>query len=499
MVEFHVLQCADCNTFQVLQVTKTNKWKCKLCGSKQSVRKVYGRGTGADCRRHVQKLNTVRGHVDQELCDLRLERANNATVDSAEFHGTSGEYEWPKSGKNEQISKWSQFVESGKEEDLETEDQGIEEYSGSTGLVTTDWTELQGHRKQQLGLKRKRSGPPHVTAKQQKSQHSFETTPTSRDFWLPQSFSQVTAKASHGGLMSNRRVCSSVGLHTAVKSVGSVFNSSLELGADCDDSRVSHSATAVPDVIEQSNVSIRVRSLWALENGGSSQGLVKPVRNNTVSINKNNLLESEPQKNISTFHPKNDSTPSKSSDSFANSASRARDPTSLNTSRQFSTGNVKNGIPLNALNPISKSGKTENIKSVTGGNSKRKVQQVAASSKWGAFLDEDNSDGDDSDCNSDLGEVDGENGALYINVKDPNLLYKKSGSHLLSPAVDATNHLQEDSNDPSLIETPTLAQVSLPCSKQPPWLLKAVTVSESDPSTEDTGSFQLGFSLDDDL
>uniref|UniRef100_A0A3Q1EWG0 MRN complex-interacting protein N-terminal domain-containing protein n=1 Tax=Acanthochromis polyacanthus TaxID=80966 RepID=A0A3Q1EWG0_9TELE len=43
------------------------KWSCKLCGEKQSLLKEYGRGSGADCRRHVQKLNAMRGAMMEDL------------------------------------------------------------------------------------------------------------------------------------------------------------------------------------------------------------------------------------------------------------------------------------------------------------------------------------------------------------------------------------------------------------------------------------------------
>uniref|UniRef100_A0A3B3T2R6 MRN complex-interacting protein N-terminal domain-containing protein n=1 Tax=Paramormyrops kingsleyae TaxID=1676925 RepID=A0A3B3T2R6_9TELE len=61
--EFNVLRCFSCQTFQVHQVKKSKKWNCKMCGEKQSLLKVYGQGSGADCRRHVQKLNALRGEV----------------------------------------------------------------------------------------------------------------------------------------------------------------------------------------------------------------------------------------------------------------------------------------------------------------------------------------------------------------------------------------------------------------------------------------------------
>ncbi|KAL5493355.1 hypothetical protein EMCRGX_G014524 [Ephydatia muelleri] len=62
--EFLVLKCFSCETFQVIQVKKTNKWACKICNEKQSITKVYGRGSPSDCRKHVQKLNLARGEKD---------------------------------------------------------------------------------------------------------------------------------------------------------------------------------------------------------------------------------------------------------------------------------------------------------------------------------------------------------------------------------------------------------------------------------------------------
>ena len=37
---FRVVRCYNCGTFQVEQVKKSNKWKCKLCGEEQSLKKV---------------------------------------------------------------------------------------------------------------------------------------------------------------------------------------------------------------------------------------------------------------------------------------------------------------------------------------------------------------------------------------------------------------------------------------------------------------------------
>ncbi|KAK8746379.1 hypothetical protein OTU49_017378 [Cherax quadricarinatus] len=64
--EFHVVRCFSCLAFQSHQVRKDRKFVCKLCGEKQSVKKDYGRGTGKDCRIHVQKLNRLRGSLARE-------------------------------------------------------------------------------------------------------------------------------------------------------------------------------------------------------------------------------------------------------------------------------------------------------------------------------------------------------------------------------------------------------------------------------------------------
>ncbi|XP_039509688.1 MRN complex-interacting protein isoform X2 [Pimephales promelas] len=62
--EFHVLRCFSCQTFQVQQVKKSKRWVCKVCGEKQSLKKEFGRGAAVDCRRHVQKLNALRGRLE---------------------------------------------------------------------------------------------------------------------------------------------------------------------------------------------------------------------------------------------------------------------------------------------------------------------------------------------------------------------------------------------------------------------------------------------------
>ena len=39
--QFHAVQCCSCSTYQVQQVKKVAKFKCAVCGEKQSVRQVH--------------------------------------------------------------------------------------------------------------------------------------------------------------------------------------------------------------------------------------------------------------------------------------------------------------------------------------------------------------------------------------------------------------------------------------------------------------------------
>nr|XP_023472788.1 MRN complex-interacting protein isoform X1 [Equus caballus] len=72
-----VLRCCSCRLFQAHQMKKSLKWTCKACGEKQAFLRAYGEGSGADCRRHVQKLNLLQGQVS-EMSLRSLEEPVNA-------------------------------------------------------------------------------------------------------------------------------------------------------------------------------------------------------------------------------------------------------------------------------------------------------------------------------------------------------------------------------------------------------------------------------------
>ncbi|XP_036423646.1 MRN complex-interacting protein [Colossoma macropomum] len=125
--EFHVLRCFSCQTFQVQQVKKSKKWSCKMCGEKQSLIKEYGRGTGADCRRHVQKLNSLRGEllqVENERAWTQWEKEDHEDEDSFGEEAQSCEQQ----DEVQVVSRWSKYVDqtgSGPGEEEEEEEENV--------------------------------------------------------------------------------------------------------------------------------------------------------------------------------------------------------------------------------------------------------------------------------------------------------------------------------------------------------------------------------------
>ncbi|XP_038556066.1 MRN complex-interacting protein isoform X2 [Micropterus salmoides] len=119
--EFHVLQCFSCQSFQVQQVKKAPRWSCKLCGEKQSLLKESGRGSAADCRRHVQKLNAMRGTLME-----KQERKNWSLWKQVEADGED-EAEEPDQVKHAQVtqtqgSRWRKYLDTPEEAEPDEEE-----------------------------------------------------------------------------------------------------------------------------------------------------------------------------------------------------------------------------------------------------------------------------------------------------------------------------------------------------------------------------------------
>ncbi|XP_045454494.1 MRN complex-interacting protein [Melitaea cinxia] len=112
---FQVLRCYKCAVFQVHQTRKDNKWVCKLCGEKQSIKRHYGLGTSKECRIHVQKLNKMRGEKEEIL-------KNRNDSDDSEYDENLDNN--MRSNNDEKIitpqnvskeSKWSVYVDKAEE------------------------------------------------------------------------------------------------------------------------------------------------------------------------------------------------------------------------------------------------------------------------------------------------------------------------------------------------------------------------------------------------
>ncbi|KAH3748754.1 uncharacterized protein LOC127847782 [Dreissena polymorpha] len=156
--EFQVLKCFNCNTFQVHQVKKALKWACKMCGEKQSIKKVYGGGTGAECRHHVQKLNTMRGEMTESSWQ------HEAQNGSLPWQPENGDYETtamtstldigPSSDSldtsTSQSKKWVQFLESTNGD--EEADDRTDENDDCLGYYDTRPFVKKGHKRQRKML-----------------------------------------------------------------------------------------------------------------------------------------------------------------------------------------------------------------------------------------------------------------------------------------------------------------------------------------------------------
>ncbi|XP_039975695.1 MRN complex-interacting protein isoform X2 [Xiphias gladius] len=106
----------------VCQVKKVNRWRCKVCGEKQSLLKEFGRGSGADCRRHVQKLNAMRGdmmgaqeHHNRLLWEQAVADGEEETEQERDNQVTE------KQGRQTQLSRWSKYMDTPEEAQSEEE------------------------------------------------------------------------------------------------------------------------------------------------------------------------------------------------------------------------------------------------------------------------------------------------------------------------------------------------------------------------------------------
>ncbi|XP_061541131.1 MRN complex-interacting protein isoform X2 [Phycodurus eques] len=107
---FHVVKCFRCDCFQVQQVKKVKRWTCKVCGEKQSLLKEFAGGSGADCGRHVRRLNAGRGAASEEAAARSLRKRQEEQTGSG--HRRHQQQVFPT-----QVSRWSKYVDPPEDED----------------------------------------------------------------------------------------------------------------------------------------------------------------------------------------------------------------------------------------------------------------------------------------------------------------------------------------------------------------------------------------------
>ncbi|KAM4764175.1 MRN complex-interacting protein isoform 4-T4 [Cyanocitta cristata] len=117
---FWVLRCCRCRRFQGQQAKRSGRWSCSVCGQRQAVQKVYGQGSGLECRRHVQKLNLLQGEAEEALgwtSWCAEDSVNDSKNRAAQREDSSVQQEGRTEG-----SRWTKYLDQ-KSEDQEDDEE----------------------------------------------------------------------------------------------------------------------------------------------------------------------------------------------------------------------------------------------------------------------------------------------------------------------------------------------------------------------------------------
>ncbi|XP_055669205.1 MRN complex-interacting protein isoform X2 [Falco peregrinus] len=120
--QFWVLRCCSCRLFQA---KRSGKWSCSVCGQRQAVQKIYGQGSGLDCRHHVQKLNLLQGEAEEAVrwtSRCIEESVNDSKNIAAEHEGSSVQQEG-----RAQVSRWSKYLDKNSEDQEDGEEEADRE------------------------------------------------------------------------------------------------------------------------------------------------------------------------------------------------------------------------------------------------------------------------------------------------------------------------------------------------------------------------------------
>ncbi|XP_048816712.1 MRN complex-interacting protein [Lagopus muta] len=120
-----VLRCCSCRRFQAQQAKRSRKWSCCVCGQRQALQKVYGQGSGRDCRLHVQKLNLLQGEAEEAAARTarHREECENDNRNAAVLHENNSVQQ----GGRTEVSRWSKYLDKGSEDQEEEEEEGSTE------------------------------------------------------------------------------------------------------------------------------------------------------------------------------------------------------------------------------------------------------------------------------------------------------------------------------------------------------------------------------------
>ncbi|XP_041337803.1 MRN complex-interacting protein isoform X1 [Pyrgilauda ruficollis] len=122
--QFWVLRCCCCRRFQGQQAKRSRRWSCSVCGQRQAVQKVYGQGSGLECRRHVQKLNLLQGEAEEALgwtSRCVEDSVNDSKNREAQHEDSSVQQEGRTEG-----SRWSKYLEQESEDQEDEEEAALE-------------------------------------------------------------------------------------------------------------------------------------------------------------------------------------------------------------------------------------------------------------------------------------------------------------------------------------------------------------------------------------
>ncbi|XP_009890927.1 PREDICTED: UPF0544 protein C5orf45 homolog [Charadrius vociferus] len=100
---------------------RSGKWSCSVCGQRQAGQKIYGQGSGLDCRRHVQKLNLLQGEAEEAIgwTSRYVEESVNDNKNTAAQREDGSVQQ---DGRAE-VSRWSKYLDK----DSEDQEDGEEE------------------------------------------------------------------------------------------------------------------------------------------------------------------------------------------------------------------------------------------------------------------------------------------------------------------------------------------------------------------------------------